>query len=514
MRTTILVESSDIRDSQGRSLVMIYTHIHPGDEKKESWIKSFDRQEPVFVTEGDLLGTIVRSRNPKSTTAQHLHQTVSLMFASDIRQTWGNGRYSDKDEWPELDRLVAEGKMVYYDPLELFEPETVDMRFVQIPTRLLETILLFHPVQPGEPDPDWSSLRQPVQVRFPGMSMPGAKSLERAQKVLAEANPPVDLVLANGSAAADEIRRLYGDRYPIVVYPGTIDKENGVLRTLERINAAGFIHDQPISVLGENAALFEKHSVFTVGDLMEAVSSSEKMDLLNLSFEEGWAFLRAGARVAPELIPVEVFLPPETAAIFRDLGDYAIQMPYTDHVRNLADFWAFYGTPDNAEKIVWALGSDGFQAVTQARENLKPPVQAGLEEELKVEQKMGVVAEAMPGGQALAVQASVFGGRPGLKEFLSRLPQQAGLERIVLEGDEPADWGAALVGLTAERVVFLGERSVGELLRRILPEMEITVFSPGAGLEEVLLGLGISSDLLGQINAAGVEQELASYSSA
>lgn len=138
---------------------------------------------------------------------------------------------------------------------------------------------------------------------------------------------------------------------------------------------------------------------------------------------------------------------------------------------------------------------------------------AGLEE-LTMEQRLNVMAEAMPGGQALAVQASVFGGRPGLKEFLSRLPQQAGLERIVFEGDEPADWGAALAGLTAERVVFLGERLAGELLRRILPEMEITVLSPGAGLEEVLLGLGISADLLGQINAAGVEQELASYSSA
>lgn len=138
---------------------------------------------------------------------------------------------------------------------------------------------------------------------------------------------------------------------------------------------------------------------------------------------------------------------------------------------------------------------------------LAPPA-AGAEELLRVEQKLGVVAEAMPGGQALAVQASVLGGRPGLKKFLSRLPQQAGLETITLEGDEPADWGVALAGLKAERVVFLGEQRAGELLRRILPEMQITVLSPGAGLEQVLWSLGIPADLLEGINASGVEERL------
>ncbi len=100
-------------------------------------------------------------------------------------------------------------------------------------------------------------------------------------------------------------------------------------------------------------------------------------------------------------------------------------------------------------------------------------------EELTVEQRLGAVAEAMPGGQALAVQDSVFGGRPGLKKFLSRLSQQAGLETVVLEGNNPVDWGVAL-----------------------------------AGLERVLLDLGLSPDLLEQINAAGVEQRLASDRSA
>jgi|GEM_PF-2998868 len=152
----------------------------------------------------------------------------------------------------------------------------------------------------------------------------------------------------------------------------------------------------------------------------------------------------------------------------------------------------------------------------QIRDHLPPPVKksAAGAEELTTEQRLGVLAEAMPGGQGLAVQASVLGGRPDLKEFLFRLPQQAGLETVVLEGDDPADWGVTLAGLEAERVVFLGEQKAGQRLRRILPEIPITVLSPGAGMEQLLLGLGLSADLLIQINAAGMEQQLVSDQSA
>ncbi len=149
---------------------------------------------------------------------------------------------------------------------------------------------------------------------------------------------------------------------------------------------------------------------------------------------------------------------------------------------------------------------------------------AGAEE---VEGKLRVLAEVMPGGQALAVQASEISRRAGLEEFLGRLPRNPGIKKVLLgadslaglelparsdvlyvNSDDPADWGVALAGLEAERVVFVGERAPGELLQRILPEMEIAVLSAGAGLEQILLGMGLSTGLLEGINASGLESQL------
>ncbi len=163
-------------------------------------------------------------------------------------------------------------------------------------------------------------------------------------------------------------------------------------------------------------------------------------------------------------------------------------------------------------------GADGELFGRRGNEELR----GGLEERLVA------VAEGMPGGQVLAVQASEISRRVGLEEFLARAPR--GLAKIVVFGkgssigpelsarndifyidsDDPADLGAALAGLEEDRVVFLGDRKVGEYLKTALPaSMSVAVMAPGSGLEEILLTLGLPADLLGQVNASGLEEQLA-----
>ena len=148
-----------------------------------------------------------------------------------------------------------------------------------------------------------------------------------------------------------------------------------------------------------------------------------------------------------------------------------------------------------------------------------PPEEAGGLEE---------IAKAIPGGQVLVVQASEISRRVGLEEFLARVP--GGMAKMVLFGagssigpelslrndvlyvdsDDPADLRAALAGMEENRVVFLGQREVGQYLKNTLPpSIQVSVLAPGSGLEEVLLTLGLPAGLLNRVNASMLEGQLA-----
>ncbi len=165
----------------------------------------------------------------------------------------------------------------------------------------------------------------------------------------------------------------------------------------------------------------------------------------------------------------------------------------------------------------------------------KGPHPAGLEErsiglERQINQTLAVLAETKQGrGGVLAIEASVVSQRVGLEEFVARLPR--GIGKVVLVGgdsaaakeaaarnpsllvvdsDNPVDWAVTLAGLEeADHVLFLGDPGRARILSRLLPpSMVVTPIDPAAGLEQILLAMGIPRKVLDQVNAAGLEEQL------
>jgi len=142
---------------------------------------------------------------------------------------------------------------------------------------------------------------------------------------------------------------------------------------------------------------------------------------------------------------------------------------------------------------------------------------------------LATLADAVQGQSGvLVIEAGVLSQRVGLEEVVARMP--SGIGKVVVAGkgsvvgqelkfrnpnlllvdsDDPVDWAVILAGLEeAGRITFLGDRDKAQFLSQILPSsMVVTPIDPKAGLEQILLVLGIPQGILDQVNAAGLEEE-------
>lgn len=162
---------------------------------------------------------------------------------------------------------------------------------------------------------------------------------------------------------------------------------------------------------------------------------------------------------------------------------------------------------------------------TQSRDPIftgLPANTAGLEE----------ISEAVQGAGVVVMEASVLEDRPGLMEFARQIRGPLA-KRLILVGLEEAEARklreqnpaiqtvpagdldglvVALVGLEeAERVTHVGkDRLLADQLIRILPaSMSVVHVGPATGLEELLLSMGVPASILDQLDAAGLEEDIA-----
>lgn len=146
--------------------------------------------------------------------------------------------------------------------------------------------------------------------------------------------------------------------------------------------------------------------------------------------------------------------------------------------------------------------------------------QGGLEEPGR--EQMAQLAEAAQGPGVVVIETDALVQRAGLEDLVARLPAALG-QRVLLYGS-PEDlrvreWvnGVTLVpradgvpglaatlmgrGAAADRVTVVGARATADTLRGLLPaSMDVAHRDPAAGLEEILLAVGVPADVLKQIN--------------
>ncbi|MBI1953411.1 MAG: hypothetical protein HYS41_04725 [Candidatus Omnitrophica bacterium] len=132
---------------------------------------------------------------------------------------------------------------------------------------------------------------------------------------------------------------------------------------------------------------------------------------------------------------------------------------------------------------------------------------AGLEEGRRT---LGILGEAAQGPGVVVVDKALLPGS-WLAEFLKRAPDPlAG--RVVAGGLEELDEVVVtLMGMPqAERIGVVGDPKMAEGLSRLLPDsMDVILLGTHVGLEEISRFLRVPEAVLDQVDAAGLEEDLA-----
>ncbi|MBK1875465.1 hypothetical protein [Pelagicoccus mobilis] len=155
--TAIVVSDKAIN---GQAIVFQYSHI----ELDAPQIG--DR-----LSQGDAIGKIAQSQNPKSITASHLHLSVALIEQNLLERPNHEVDFNNWLEWEQL------GQLTYFDPLELLSPEIKETRFVlgqkaNSPfSRLVST---------GATKEMRLELRRTLSLNFPGVQALSKKTLSEA----------------------------------------------------------------------------------------------------------------------------------------------------------------------------------------------------------------------------------------------------------------------------------------------------------------------------------------------
>lgn len=129
---------------------------------------------------------------------------------------------------------------------------------------------------------------------------------------------------------------------------------------------------------------------------------------------------------------------------------------------------------------------------------------AGLEE------TPSLLAEAAQGPGVVVVEREVLAERAGLEALVKRLPP--GLtERVIVfrDGDLSGLAATLMASPYADRVTYVGLEEQARRLHRLLPaSLPVSYLPPTAGLEQIVLALGIPREVVEQVLPAGLEESL------
>lgn len=127
------------------------------------------------ISQGDTLGKIKLSSNPKSITAAHLHISTALIEEDLLELPDDSLSFTDWLEWDHP------GKLIYVDPLALVSPEVKCERFL---TGDAARSPISRLVSTGDCKDDRLQLRRVLARNFPGIQSLGAKSKADAEALL------------------------------------------------------------------------------------------------------------------------------------------------------------------------------------------------------------------------------------------------------------------------------------------------------------------------------------------